>query len=193
MLDTSTIEPWVARRTISSPPAPRGGGRAPAVEVLQLLLEGEGVALVAAVAHDRQRPVLEQEGGDRGAEAARPPRHEDDAAGEGLAVEVIAVLGVAPGLLGVEVAGGHAHSGKRPRRLSLARPTREPTTRWAERSLSSGKLWATPTTFMPAPRAEAIPGTESSKARHSVGRRSGALSARPPAASREGAGAGLVR
>jgi hypothetical protein len=110
----------------------------PAVVVLELLLEGEGVALVAAVAHDGYGPLLEEESGDGPAQPAGAPGHEDHAPGERLAIEVVAVLRVAAGLVGVEVARRHGHSSKRRRRPTASRPTSESTTRCAARSLSPG-------------------------------------------------------
>jgi hypothetical protein len=109
-----------------------------AVGVLQLLLEGEGLAAIAPVAHDRQRTFLKKESRDGGAQASRAPGHEDDLARERLAHEVEPVFPLAFHVLGVEEARGHGQPAKRARSPVLSRPSRDATTRCAAVSLSAG-------------------------------------------------------
>src|SRR5207249_11113870 len=85
------------------------------VEVLQLLLEREGAAARRPIRDDGESAVLQQQRGDRGAEAAGAAGQEDHAARQPLPAEVVTLLGMAAGLIGVEEARRH--------RLSLRRGT----------------------------------------------------------------------
>src|SRR6185436_4380131 len=105
----------------------------PAVEVLHALLEGERVAAVRAVADDRDRAVLHEQRRDRRAQPGGAARQQHDAAGEGLLVEVVAVLGVAARLLGVEMSGRHGRqSSKRAPSEPGSSAASDSTTRWAD-------------------------------------------------------------
>ena len=79
-------------------------GDEPAVDVLELLLERESPPAVRPVSHHGHRALLQQEGSDRGPEAARPSGYQHDAPSEALAPEVVPVLGLLPGVIGVEEA-----------------------------------------------------------------------------------------
>ncbi len=79
----------------------------PSVQVLHVLLEGEGPAPIRLVAYDGQRSLLEQEGGDGRAQAANASGYQDDTAGQALAIEVVAAFFLSLDLGYVQEAGGH--------------------------------------------------------------------------------------
>src|SRR5262249_12395121 len=89
----------------------------------------------------------------------------------------------------VEVAGGH-QLGKRPESPSSTRASSEGTTRCAAESLAAGKLFETATTFIPAARADTIPGTESSKTTQVSADTTGGAPRRPAAAALGGTAGG---